>query len=105
MSWQGPEFVIAIIAISTFGWIVTSWIRAKHGYPLENEWHGLTPRQDPEAAGRIEALSGENSALKRQIGRLEERLAVLERIATDPAERTAREIEQLRALGHEGERI
>ncbi len=30
------------------------------------------------------------------IGRLEERLAVLERIATDPAERTAREIEELR---------
>ena len=34
--------------------------------------------------------------LKGQISRLEERLAVLERIATDPAERTAREIEQLR---------
>jgi hypothetical protein len=30
------------------------------------------------------------------VERLEERLAVLERIATDPAERTAREIEKLR---------
>ena len=31
-----------------------------------------------------------------QVSRLEERIAVLERIATDPAERTAREIEALR---------
>ncbi len=96
MSWQGPEFVIAIIAISTFGWIVSSWIRAKHGYPLENEWHGMTHKQDPDAARRIEALSSENDGLKGKIGRLEERLSVLERIATDPAERTAREIESLR---------
>ena len=34
--------------------------------------------------------------LRLTIRRLEERMAVLERIATDPAERTAREIEQLR---------
>ena len=49
-----------------------------------------------EAAHQIELLTDENSALKGQLGRLEARLAVLERIATDPAERTAREIEQLR---------
>jgi hypothetical protein len=96
MSWGGPEFVIAIIAISTFGFIVTNWIRTKHGYPMESEWHGISHKEDPQAARRIEALSGENSVLKGQIGRLEERLAVLERIATDPAERTAREIERLR---------
>ena len=41
-------------------------------------------------------LAHENEALRLTIGRLEERMAVLERIATDPAERTAREIEQLR---------
>jgi hypothetical protein len=47
--------------------------------------------------GRDESpLERENEQLKRTIGRLEERLAVLERIATDPAERTAREIERLR---------
>ncbi|HEX6377401.1 MAG TPA: hypothetical protein VFZ91_16965 [Allosphingosinicella sp.] len=96
MSWHGPDFVIAIIAISTFGWLVSSWIRARHGYPLENEWRGTTHKEDPEAARRIELLTGENSALKGQVSRLEERIAVLERIATDPAERTAREIESLR---------
>jgi hypothetical protein len=41
-------------------------------------------------------LAHENESLRLSSKRLEERLAVLERIATDPAERTAREIERLR---------
>ena len=92
----GQIFVIAIIAISTFGWIASSWIRARHGYPLEDEWSGKSHKGSPDAERRIELLTSENEGLKGQIGRLEERLAVLERIATDPAERTAREIENLR---------
>jgi len=97
MDWGGPFFVIAIIAISTFGWVANSWIRARHGYPIENEWSGMAHKDEqPGAARKIELLTDENARLTGQIGRLEERLAVLERIATDPAERTAREIEQLR---------
>jgi hypothetical protein len=96
MSWGGPGFVIAIIAISTAGWIISTWIRAKHGYPIENEWSGMATKSDPAAERKIELLSTENADLKGKLGRLEERIAVLERIATDPAERTAREIEQLR---------
>ena len=49
-----------------------------------------------DAARQVELLSSENAGLKGQVGRLEERIAVLERIATDPSERTAREIDQLR---------
>jgi hypothetical protein len=52
---------------------------------------------------KIEAGSGdkgelarENEVLKDTVERLEERIAVLERIAVDPSERTAREIEKLR---------
>jgi hypothetical protein len=41
-------------------------------------------------------LAEENEILKRTVERLEGRMAVLEAIATDPAERTAREIERLR---------
>jgi len=96
MDWGGPEFVIAIVAISTIGWLVSSWIRARHGYPLENEWSGTTHKGDPDAQARIGELTAENRELKGLIGRMEERLAVLERIAIDPAERTAREIENLR---------
>lgn len=96
MDWSGPGFVVAIIAISTFGWVMSSWIRAKHGYPLENEWTGMSDKSDPTAQRKIELLSNENDRLTGQISRLEERIAVLERIATDPAERTAREIDNLR---------
>jgi hypothetical protein len=96
MSWGGPGFVIAIIAISTLGWVLNNWIRARHGYPVENEWKGVSHKGDPDADRKIALLSAENDRLTGQIMRLEERLAVLERIATDPAERTAREIDALR---------
>lgn len=96
MHWGGPGFVIAIIAISTAGWVINNWIRARHGYPMENEWKGVSHKSDPAAERRIELLANENERLVGQIGRLEERIAVLERIATDPAERTAREIDGLR---------
>jgi hypothetical protein len=68
--------------------LVYSWIRSR----------GQARRAEGslEAARQVELLSNENAGLKGQVGRLEERLAVLERIATDPADRTAREIEQLR---------
>lgn len=96
MNWGGPGFVIAIIAISTFGWLASTWIRAKHGYPIENEWTGTTEKHDAGATRKIELLTSENERLTGQISRLEERIAVLERIATDPAERTARAIDALR---------
>jgi len=96
MNWGGPGFVIAIIAITTFGWLASTWIRAKHGYPIENEWMGTTTKENPQADRKIELLTNENERLNGQVSRLEERIAVLERIATDPAERTAREIDRLR---------
>jgi hypothetical protein len=96
MNWGGPGFVLAIIAISTAGWLISTWIRAKHGYPVENEWKGMSHKGSPDTERKIELLSQENERLTGQISRLEERIAVLERIATDPAERTAREIDSLR---------
>lgn len=44
----------------------------------------------------VALLSSENEHQGQMIVRLEERLAVLERITTDPAERTARAIDALR---------
>ena len=89
----GAEFVIAIVAISTAGWIFSSWIRARHGYPLEGEFGGLQNRSSDEAT---KALVAENEQLKGTVGRLEERLKVLERIATDPARRLEDEFDKLR---------
>ena len=96
MHWGGPGFVLAIIAMSMGGWIITSWIRAKHGYPLEGEWGGTVTKQEPEANRKIELLTSENDKLHGQVSRLEERIAVLERIATDAPSRLTAEIERLR---------
>ncbi len=96
MNWGSPIFVISIIAISTIGWLINNWIRARHGYPVEGEWGGTHSREDLDATRKVEVLSNENDRLKGQVSRLEERLAVLERIATDPATRVAKEIDALR---------
>lgn len=96
MDFGGPAFVLAIIAIAYGGWIITSWIRAKHGYPVEGEWGGVTHKPDAEAGRKIELLTNENEKLHGQVTRLEERIAVLERIATDVPSRLSAEIENLR---------
>lgn len=96
MTWQGPEFILAIIAISTVGWVITSWIRARHGYPVEGEWGGTVHKSDPEAERTISLLTSENEQLNSKVLRLEERVAVLERIATDAPARLTAEIDALR---------
>ena len=97
MNWGGPTFVLAIIGMSMIAWIVTSWIRAKHGYPLEGEWGGMVDKEGKLAKRReIELLGQENERQKGQIARLEGRIAVLERIATDQPNRLSAEIETLR---------
>jgi hypothetical protein len=92
---------IAAITIGPVSWVANNWLRAKHGYPLE-EFRNRKRRRGSggetplEAERRIMLLTNENEKLHGKVGRLEERLAVLERIATDPATRTAREIDALR---------
>ncbi len=88
--------IVMITGMMTFGWVATSWIRARHGCASRRDARG----EELEANRQIQLLSSENAGLKGQLGRLEERLSVLERIATDPAERTLRQIEALRVSGN-----
>ena len=88
--------MIAIVALMTVGWLINNWIRAKHGYPLEDEWGGKSTRIDADADRKIMLLSNENETLNGKVGHLEERVAVLERIVTDKAGRLSEEIEKLR---------
>lgn len=93
---------IAAITIGPISWVANNWLRTKHGYAPQ-DYRSRRGRnggsgETLEAERKIMLLSNENEKLTGQVGRLEERIAVLERIATDPAERTAREIEALRAL-------
>ena len=98
MSWGGPTFVIAIIALSIGGWMFTTWIRAKHGYPIENEWGGTVHRTDADADRKIALLTDDNAKLADKIGRLEERISVLERIATDANGQAAQLADQIDRL-------
>lgn len=99
MNWGGPGFIVVIVALCTAGWLVNNWIRARHGYPLEDEWGGKTEKTDLGADRKVELLTNENQQLTGKIGRLEERIAVLERIATDKESSSSKlsdEIEKLR---------
>ncbi|HEX8126421.1 MAG TPA: hypothetical protein VF548_12645 [Allosphingosinicella sp.] len=87
-----PIFIIIMTALVATAVLVLSWMRGRHRLAELS----AAAAQRPEAAREIELLCSENAGLRSKIGRLEERLSVLERIATDPAERTAREIERLR---------
>ena len=96
-SWMVPVLIVsAVMARGAF----TTWVKAKHGYPLEDKRDRRARRHgggEPLEDGRkVALLTSENERLHGQVGRLEERIAVLERIVTDPAERTAREIDALR---------
>ncbi len=95
MQFGGPTFVIAIVAICMVAWVITTAIRARHGYPLTDDWgNAVHPiRKDDDAT---KALVDENKQLKATVGKLEERLKVLERIATDPTKRLSDEIDGLR---------
>ncbi len=88
--------LIPIVAI--LAWVANNWIRARHGYPLEEGRRSRRDRQgiSLDADRQVQILSSENEKLTGQVLRLEERIAVLERIATDPATRLDREIEKLR---------
>ncbi len=91
--WSGPNFVVLIIAISIGGWIVNNWIRARHGYPLEDEWGGKSERLD---TGENKRLREENARLASRLEAYEDRLIVLEKIITDKGYNVARQIEALR---------
>lgn len=93
MDWGGPGFVIAIVAISTFGWIVNNWIRARHGYELEDEWGGKTQRSDTTETKR---LKQENRELHDKLDAMQDRMIVLEKIVTDRGYSLSDEIEALR---------
>jgi hypothetical protein len=96
MDFNGPIFVIAIVTLSIGGWLINNWIRARHGFSISDDWGRNITKTDVDAGRRIDLLSNENERLSGQVSRLEERISVLERIATDRGNRLSDEIERLR---------
>ena len=91
---SGPGMIVVIIALCTAGWLINNWIRATHGYDLEDEWGGKTSRADRSA--ELDGLRGENAKLVERLNAHEDRLKVLERIVTDRGYSLSDEIEALR---------
>ncbi|HWH16885.1 MAG TPA: hypothetical protein VNT77_00880 [Allosphingosinicella sp.] len=87
--------MIGILAVG--GWIFTTWLRVKHGYPLDGAWgQAVYPQKNDETMERVKLLSAENAQLKAELGSIKDRLATVERIVTDDSHRLTQEIESLR---------
>ena len=94
-------WVIAAVAVVSIGGIFAAVhntrLKIKHGYPLEGMWgQSLKPAVTTEAMERVKLLTQENAQLRAEIGSLQDRLIVIERIVTDGGYRLGHEIERLR---------
>lgn len=88
---------LALAAAGIAGWIHTTRLRIKHGYPLEGAWgQSLKPATDHEAKQRVTLLTQENAELRAEVGALKDRLSNVERIVTDSGYQLGNEIEALR---------
>lgn len=95
-------FILAITVVGVAGWVITTWLRIKHGYPLETSWGTpLHPSTDREAAERIKLLTNESAQLRAELGAVKDRVQNIERIVTDQPSRLSKEIEAL-AIDHGG---
>ena len=89
--------MIAVVGVAgVVGWVVTTWMRIKHGYPLDGGWgQAIYPKTDQEAAERIKLLSQENAQLRAELGSIKDRLGNVEKIVVDDSHRLSAEIEAL----------
>ena len=87
--------IIGIMAVG--GWVFTTWLRVKNGYPPDGAWgQAVYPKTSDEAMERVKLISQENAQLRAELGSVKDRLAVVERIVTDEGSRLSHEIEALR---------
>ncbi len=95
---DGLPAVLAIVAVAVGGWVITTWLRIKNGYPLDGAWgQAMYPKNSDETTERVKLLSQENAQLRAELGSIKDRLANVERIVTDEAHGLNREIEMLRS--------
>ena len=73
--------------------VLRTWVRARHGYPLDRR--GARRGEWPQT-NELEQLKSTVAARDATIAKLEERVRVLERIATDRPASLRDEIDRLR---------
>ena len=88
--------IIVGVGIITAGWVISTWMRMKMGYPLENSWgKAIYPKND-QAVERVRLLTQENAELRAELGAIKDRLGNVERIVTDSGYHLTHEIDRLR---------
>lgn len=98
-AWMAPVFGIGVVSMS-IAWVINTWLRVRHGYPLENSWgKAVYPQKNDEAIERVKLLSQENAQLRAELGSVKDRMANVERIVTDSGYRLTHDIERLREEG------
>ncbi len=91
------DVIMTVGLAGVAGWVITTWMRIKNGYPLENSWgKAIYPKND-QAVERVKLLTQENAELRAELGSLKDRLGNVERIVTDSGYQLTSQIEQLRA--------
>ena len=92
-----PLMGIGVGALAIVGWVLTTWMRIKNGYPLDVAWgqKAAYPQRDEETTERVRLLSTENAQLRAELGSIKDRLETMERIVTDQPNRLAQEIDRL----------
>jgi predicted metal-binding membrane protein len=89
--------IAIIVCVGVAGWVITTWMRIKNGYPLDGAWgQAIYPKTSDESMERIKLLSTENAQLRAELGSVKDRLANVERIVTDDSHRLTQEIVSLR---------
>ena len=90
-------FIAIMASLGIGGWVLTTWLRIKHGYPLDGAWgQSIYPKKDEETVERVKLLSQENAQLRAELGSVKDRLKNVERIVTDSSHQLDSEIERLR---------
>lgn len=90
--------LVVVIGLSMLGVVANTWLRIKHGYPLDGAWgKAIYPKSDRESQERIKLLTGENAQLRAEIGSLKDRMETIERIITDRPSELERQIDALKA--------
>jgi len=85
---------ILVPLYGVLGWISTTWIRARHGYPLA-DGRGRPVHQSAPLRDKIKELKAAVKSRDGVVAELEHRVRVLERIATDRSEQLRVDIERL----------
>jgi hypothetical protein len=94
-------WVAVFVVAGVTGWVITTWMRIKNGYPLDGAWgQAVYPKKNEEVVERLKLVSQENAQLRAELGAIKDRLANVETIVTDSSLSLTHEIESLRGASN-----